>query len=328
MTRDDVPHHKTRPEQERAAAEDCRRRYEALFGQPWDQERANEWREWLAGDATVDAEARDVLGKLAGALDAARRFFAEHSVPPIEQREKRQGLRVELANDDGAVVYRFFVDPETLPPEAPEELRSLVGPLPDLPPVPATELLVAGWDATVEWQPRSTAGTPLSPVTLRYRVEPPQGGSFALFLRVFVRDAVEQFAAQMDRVFPLFDVRKRTPTWEAERTLARIAVLSLFDRTYGPEELIERRSDGAPADRLTDHELAVTSILCGNWPNMPANECGWTAAEIIDREARHMPTARATLGALRAAGFPVPRTFAITRCIDLTGDPPSEVTHP
>jgi len=59
---------------------------------------------------------------------------------------------------------------------------------------------------------------------------------------------------------------------------------------------------------------------------MPANDVGWTAADIIDREARHMPTARETLGALRAAGFPVPRAFAGTRSIDLTGDPPGDAT--
>jgi len=326
MGRDDVRRHKTRPEQERAAVDECRRRYEALFGQPWDQERAIDWREWLARDAAVDADARDVLGKLSSALDAARQFFDKHSVPPIEQREVRQGLRVELVNDDGGAVYRFSVDPETLPPEAPEGLRSLAGAFFELPPIPATELLVHGCDATVEWQPSSPASTPPSPVTLRCRVEPPDGGSFALFLRVFVRDALEEFADHMARVRPLFEMRKRTPTWETDGTLARVAVVALFDRTYGPGQLIERRSNDAPADRLTDLELAVTSILCGNWPNMPANDVGWTAADIIDREARHMPTARETLGALRAAGFPVPRAFAGTRSIDLTGDPPGDAT--
>lgn len=325
MTREDVPRHKTRPEQERAAHDDCRKRYQALFGQPWDQQRMNDWRDWLARDATVDAEARDVLGKLAGALDAARQFFAEHSVPPVEQREKRQGLRVELTSDGGAAVYRFFVDPETLPPEAPEGLRSFKDPFPDLPQIPATELLVAGWDATVEWQPPGPTSKP--PITLRYSVEPPQGGSFALFLHVFVRSALDQFAAHMDRVLPLFDVRRRTPTWEAEGILARITVLAFFDRSYSPGELIERRSDAAPPDRLTDHELAVASILCSNWPNMPANDYGWTAAEIIDREARHMTTARATLEALRASGFPIPRAFAVAKSIDLVGDPPGDVSR-
>lgn len=323
MRSDGIGRYRSRPEQQPATEEECRRRYEALFGQPWDQERMNDWREWLSRDATVDAEARDVLAKLGGALDAARRFFAEHSVPPIEQREKRQGLRVELANDGGAAVYRFFVDPETLPPEAPKELRSSVEPFPDIPAVPATELLVAGCDATVEWQPPGLAS---APVTLRYRLEAPQGGSFALFLRVVARDAVEQFAAQMDRVLPLFDVRRRTPTWEAEGTLARITVLGFFDRSYSPGELIERRSGAAPPDRLTDHELAVMSILCGNWPNMPANDYGWSAAEIIDREARHMTTARETLEALRAAGFPIPRAFAASKRIDLVGDPPGDVS--
>jgi hypothetical protein len=130
----------------------------------------------------------------------------------------------------------------------------------------------------------------------------------------------------MDHVLPLFDVRRRTPTWEVEGTLARITVLGFFDRSYSPEELIERRSGAAPPDRLTDHELAVMSVLCGNWPNMPANDYGWTAAEIIDREARHMTTARETLEALRAAGFPIPRAFTASRSIDLAGDPPGDVS--
>lgn len=316
--------HRKRSEASRAAYDEAERRYEALFGKPWNATQVADWKDWLARSVPVDAAAYDVVQKLTAALDAARRFHTEHPVQPVERREKREGLRVNASTSMQEVTMQLFVDPATLPADAPEELRGCADLL-RTERIPATRLLLGGYEVHVSPATSGAVGQ-APPFTLRYTIDPPDGGGLALFLRLFVHGAIEELAAHMDRIRVLLDMSKRLPRWAS-----RVAVVAIFDRAYAPGELRERSRDNAQPDRLTPSELAVASILWGNPTNMPQDARGWTAADVIDQEAKHIALARDTLEAWRAAGFPIPRAQATGRVVQVddlpgqTGDLPSPV---
>jgi hypothetical protein len=269
-----------------ATRAECLARYEKLFGRPWDESLT----EWSKRITEADQAAFDVLAKATAALEAARQFEERFPIPPIEERERREGLRVELRGDE----LLLFIDRDTLPSEAPAELRELAARREPIDKREATPtLLVQGLDFTYE----------APPAVLRYSLAPTGRGSLALALAP-VLEGLRKVQDTMARVSPaLKGPLKRAPKWDA-----RVAVLALFDRVYAPGELRARRSKRANPERLTDTEIAAISILCGNWPGAAC----YAPSEVIDLETRHVREARKTFEAYKSAGIPVPR-YIVTK---------------
>jgi len=300
MARKEAVRYRTRDEQERATRADCERRFEALFGRPWDPAQKIELQEWLSQDHGVAAEAHGVLVGLRDAITEAQRFFEAHPMRTIAQRETRAGLRAEVVAVGHAARVRILLDSQTAPLQIRDELRAADGQAMLETNISTVDLLLKGCGYSVA----------LEDVLLRCEIAPMVGGPLAATLHC-IRAAIERFDTDTREAWAF--VEHDPVKWDG-----RTAVAGLHDRTYGPGELRERLSTKGATNRLTTTELAIVSILAGNFPNMPKSPdrkdpkkpAGYSVAEILDREARAMGEARKQVEAWRAAGVPVPRILA------------------
>src|ERR1019366_5499233 len=109
-----------------AVQQECANVHEALFARSWDRESATDWESWLRRGQHVDREALEALSKLTDGLRAAIRFCEKH--PIRGGKECRKGLRAEhVVGGEGSQVL-LYLDPDTLPPNAPAEWRSELAP--------------------------------------------------------------------------------------------------------------------------------------------------------------------------------------------------------
>jgi len=301
-----VQRYKKRIDYEREAHNESLRRTEALLGKPWDTCRAKECREWLKRDAVVDAHAFAVLRILTEAADAAKEYFVKYPAGTIQQREKRLGLRAKVDVGENETRLYYSIDPETLPPDAPQALAADVDHFRGMASVETLRLLVQGYEMSVQWVPRGPEAVPPVSFNLRYLIEPVLGGSFGLVLRILMRESVNKLIADTARFRDLLDMPREAPMFSEA-----LGIVALFDRPYKPGELRceGRLSKDGPLDRLSDAELGAISILMGRMPTMPPSVRGYSAAEVIAQAGKNLASVRDTLQKLREAGVPIPRVF-------------------